>query len=223
MPKEIHGAYMIFCPGVDNVCRKIFEIKIIRKLWPVITFEEGQTIYHINKDGKIKDLKEFQHMSFPPDLRIHLTPKNATENHIFLLKDIVDSKGALKVPESHLVTFLSRPFNQFKPQRKVMRRKGAIISIHSKDRLFTQQTGLFVDVFAHQNRADFIKIIKIPLVQIKEPRFLYDNSNNTIVSFETINFRELIETSSSNLIPNFYLTFRYGYWESNLEYDLLIA
>lgn len=200
--------------GADNVGRKVFDLKITNS-WPILSISTKQPQFFRNLDGVISQIQNpFQHLSLPPDLDIHLSQK---QNHHFLHRGLVDNNGNLNYEFVYLFGWLSQPIGNY-PQPIGTWHQAELFFL-TPDQRFTQQTGIFVELFVHKKENEIAKILAEPFFN-SSMRLI---SNHEPVAVRTYIFRELIRASSPKVIPNFFLSMRYGFWESVNNQSFIIV
>lgn len=109
----------------------------------------GKNPILIHADGSFENIEQANHLSLPPDLRLHITSHNY---HIrFDVSSIWDMLNNLSlIPATHLFTFIDVPFAQTKPlvsRRKVWQQAVLIAPIPDKD--FSSDTRMCIEFFIH--------------------------------------------------------------------------
>jgi len=210
MTREQHGTIIFFLQSppknnhIDNCFeRKILEILVTTKLFPMLVLDNKA---QININGA-HVLKGYDHISIPPDLRIHLTSNTNDKKHLFSNLTLVDNSSGLLTDEHfHLFTFITKPLRAFERfQGKVERHQAEIISLPNN---FDDDASLYIDFFVHsrrdENLKDLINNISIP----RQPKY-------EIGSYE---FKEVLRGKFS-INPNFYFTIVFGYVDSKSNED----
>lgn len=205
MAKKLNGTLMVCSFGNDNTARKVFDLKVTNT-WPILSISKKHPQFFRDNSGKtIPIVKPFQHISIPPDLRLHLT-EQSSGFHYFLYNGLVNTDGTLKNDFVHLLSWLSLPIDKYPQPRGKW--QGAELHIFKKDEVFTQRTGIFIDLFAHNNENVDERLSEIPFLN-STMRFFHDNA----IKGRIIRFKDLIRKQNLKIVPKFYLTLRYGFWE----------
>ena len=105
----------------------------------------------VHCDGHQENLNHCDHLSIPPDFRIHLTGR---DEHIFFdisqIRNLIDAKSP--IPITHLFSFIGLPNWRSATLVKAGKRKiwneAALVS-PTKDHPFTENTRLGIDFYLH--------------------------------------------------------------------------
>jgi hypothetical protein len=86
------------------------------------------------------------------------------------------------------------------------------------DQWFTENSGIFVELFVHKDQDEINRILgesfMVPTMRLV--------SNHEPVAIRTYRFKEMIRKQNPKVIPNFYLSMRYGFWECQNRQSLII-
>ena len=183
--------------------KKVFDLKITDS-WPILTIDANQPQFFMDSTGNLTNSKIcYQHLSIPPDLALHLTAKNGRR---FLRNALTKSDGSLSDNFLHLFSWLSQPIVNCPPP--IGSWNGAVMITMPPDSKFTANTGIFVDFFAHRNKEE-TQIANYPYAE-PSMRVVQDKTPNIL----TGRFVELIRKRGPQPSPDFYLSMRFGFWES---------
>lgn len=214
MKRKHNGIILIGGFGQDGTGRKVFDLKVTNT-FPIISINTQEPQFFVNADGEITEFSiRNQHISIPPDLNIHLTP-----SYHFLHKDIINESGLVKNDFVYLFGWFSKPIDLFKNFTGTYDQ--AMLFFLTPDKNFNSQTGLFVELFAHNQHNEVDRIMAEPTAD-ETVRYI---SNHEQYPVTTIKFSELIRAENPKITPQFYLSLRYGFWEppDNKSYILLKA
>ncbi len=206
---------MICGLDTNNVSRKVFDLKITNS-WPLLSISTKQPQFFRNWEGVISQIPNpFQHLSLPPDLNIHLSQK---QNHHFLHRGLADNNGNLNYEFVYLFGWFSQPIGNY-PQPIGAWRQAELFFL-TPDRKFTPQTGIFVELFVHKNEDEVARILAEPFFDVNM-RLI--SSHEPAAAIRTYIFKELVRVSNPRVMPNFFLSMRYGFWESVNNQSLIIV
>lgn len=197
---------MILGADSENVGRKVFDLKITQA-FPIISIDNSNSIL-VSKDLKEKVLDGYDHLSIPPDLRLHLTSHTNLEKHLNFQTDLVDrDSGLLKSDFQHLFTWMSKPIASYRQPHGSWHQ--AVMIFPPKDDLFTSNTSIFVDFFVH-NIPNEAAVCDYPLFNTTM-RFSGDNSGYVLGPHS---FGRLIR-GAHRFEPKFSFSARFGYHENS--------
>jgi len=203
---------MILGPDRDFIGRKVFDLKIIQT-FPIITTESGKTKLRTKKEEI--DINEYQHLSIPPDLNLHLTKSIREKRHLLFDIDLVNlNDGTLKEDWVHLFTWRSRPISNYR--KPIGTWYQAQIIFPSKDDKFTENTGIFIDFFVHK-RPEETQLIQYYPYLFEGMRFAGVNHGNISGPYQ---FNEVVR-GKHRVIPNYLFTIRFGYYETEGDCAIL--
>lgn len=213
MAQQLNGTIMIGGFGADSIGRKVFDLKITNS-WPILSISTQQPQLFRNWDGVVSQIQNpFQHLSLPTDLDIHLTQQ---QNHHFLHRGLVDNHGSLNYEFVYLFGWFSQPIGNY-PQPIGTWHQAELFFL-TPDQKFTSSTGIFVELFVHKKEDEIARILTEPFFD-SSMRLI---SNHEPVAVRTYLFKELIRTPNPRVTPNFYLSTRYGFWESINNQSLIV-
>jgi hypothetical protein len=201
---------MIIGPGADSIERKVFDLKITQT-FPIISIESGGARLF---SKKIKDLpiEEYNHLSIPPDLNLHLTRDTGDEKHLKFKTEVVNyDSGLLKIDFLPLFTWMSAPISNYRQPHGTWNQAQLIFP--PKDSKYSNSTGIFVDFFVHNYHAE--NLIKKHKLLNPTMRLVGDNSGYIIGPYE------LSETIRGNhsFSPKFLFSLRFGFYENKDGYS----
>ena len=209
------GTIMILGPDDQGIGRKVFDLKIIQT-FPIFNIKSPKTrLISEKRDIKIDN---YQHLSIPPDLNIHLTEGSGKKGgHLYFKIDLVDlEKGRLKKDFAHLFTWCSEPIlNYQQPHGQWYQ---AELFCLAKDKDFTKKTGIFIDFFVHNKIQNVNNIINHPCLY-KTMRCIYDDRGKLII-IGPHKFNEIVR-GDHYIKANFYFTIRFGYYEVEEDWAVL--
>lgn len=220
--------FLLYHPDYDQFeiheGRKVFELRILPSPFPIIVPNENEKILVIQKGQKRERILlsgYFQHLSLPPSLKIHFSQIGKRDEYLNI--DIIDRRtGSLKGELFYLMSYASKPILQFSKlaerTKDLKRNKTDIINLIPPTDgryLFTLRTGFFVDLFVHNGDSDIQeKILQQPLIDNSAKLF---SENYTPTTYLYSDFLATEEKSK----PKFFLTFRFGYFESKIDKTLI--
>ena len=203
---------MILGPDRDFIGRKVFDLKITQT-FPIITTESGKTKLKTKKEEI--DIKEYQHLSIPPDLNLHLTKSIGDKRHLSFYIDLVNhNNGTLKEDLVHLFTWCSRQISNYR--KPIGTWEQAQIIFPSKDNKFTENTGIFIDFFVHKRPEETQLIQHYPYL-FESMRFAGVNHRNLSGPYQ---FNEIVR-GKHRVISNYLFTIRFGYYETESDCAIL--
>lgn len=214
MTQQLNGTIMIGGSGINGICRKVFDLKIT-STWPIISISIKQPQFFRNWDGTTTQIQNpFQHLSLPPDLDIHLSQK---QNHHFLHRGLVNASGNLNYDFAYLLGWFSQPIGDY-PQ-PIGAWYQAELFFLTPDQRFSDKTGIFVELFVHKKENEIAKILAEPFFD-SSMRLI---SNHEPVAVRTYLFCQLIRQRNPRIVPNYFLSMRYGFWESSNNQSLIVV
>lgn len=83
-----NGTIMILGPDINNVGRKVFDLKITQT-FPIISINRAGSILSSRKT-KDMAIEKYDHLSIPPDLNLHLTGDTGYKKHLKFKTDLVN-------------------------------------------------------------------------------------------------------------------------------------
>lgn len=201
--------------GADNTARKVFDLKIMQS-FPIVVNESPSTKLITN--GKEVNTEGYQHLSIPPDLQMHLAGHEDLPRIWFDTDIVDDTSGRLKKDLIHLFNWRSRPIDMYKEPKDAGQPKyhGAQLVFLTPDQLFTNRTGISVDLFVHNYAAAIEEIKDFPF-STENTRHAGDNHGNLIGPYE---FGEIVK-GSHKVKPNYFFTVRLGYHEAEGDCAIL--
>lgn len=144
---------------------KLLDIEITNT-FPIINLKPRAFL--INNAHISEDVSEYNHLSIPPDLRLHLT--SATHHLFFDANSIWDFIEKNNFGFFHYFTFIGLPFKKASPLVKDGETKTwskSELVFPSQDKDFNQDTRTFIDFFVHNLSSD---------IKRKEmPPFIFNN------------------------------------------------
>lgn len=201
---------IVFIEGEPTSGNKLLEIKITNT-FPLIVLDKKAFWYKAN--GEKEDISHFNHISIPPDLRVHLSDSSGIENSRFLnverIWKLIDENST---DLEHCFTFIESPYKHtgllVEPGKtKKWEGESEIISLF-QFKNFNENTRFFVDFFLHNKL--------IPKERINNYKFCLPNMRLT--SEKGINylvgpysFSDLQRREGCN--NNLMFTIRFGYVE----------
>lgn len=112
MKKSKSGVIFGLANYDGNIARKVFDLKFTTR-YPTITLPQDQSLAVINTK-KQYPAGEFQHVTIPPDLNLHLTDERRPKDYIFFYprKQLISRGGFLSRKYVKLVTLTYPSVNQ---------------------------------------------------------------------------------------------------------------
>ncbi|MFH1001381.1 MAG: hypothetical protein V1783_11150 [Bacteroidota bacterium] len=200
-----NGTIMILGADDRDIGKKVFDLKVMQT-FPIISIDSDNSILS-TKNFRGTLINGYNHLSIPPDLNLHLTKNNGLYRHLNFKTDFVDfDSGLLKENFLHLFTWMSKPISIYREPHGTWNQ--AQIIFPPKDKLFTTDTGIFVDFFVH-NAPDKMAVCNHYLFD-KTMRLVGDNSGYIIGPYS---FEQLIR-GSHRFTPKFSFSLRFGYYEN---------
>lgn len=199
-----NGTIMILAPDKKDIGRKVFDLKIIQS-FPIIT-TDANTTKLITENGE-ENIMDYQHLSIPPDLNLHLTKSSGKDRHLNFDINLVNGEnGTINRDFVRLFTWCSSPINNYK--QPIGKWFQAQIICLGKDSEFTDNTGVFIDFFVHKTPQDIEKISQTPY-RFENMRFVGDRHGNIIGPYK---FNEIVR-GHHKIEANYFFTIRFGYAE----------
>ncbi|OGF26524.1 hypothetical protein A2242_03885 [Candidatus Falkowbacteria bacterium RIFOXYA2_FULL_47_9] len=189
--------------AISNTSKKWLDIEITNT-FPLIALPKTLLVL---PDGITEEIKEYDHVSIPADIRTHLS---GSKGKIFF--DATQAwtiKDGQTVGPLRLFTFVNLPI-QLAPylsgkQTKVWH-EGALISPKQDGKFDPATTRMFIDFFIHKNSADET-ITNAPFAH-ENMRLAYDNSGPLLGPFSFEGLQRKYPTESDLLF-----TIRFGFAE----------
>ena len=200
-----NGTIMILGPDVSNIGRKVFDLKIMQT-FPIISIDRGGSRL-LSRKAKEIPIDEYDHLSIPPDLNLHLTRNTGNKRYLKFRTELVDYKsGLLKVDLLHLFTWMSSPVSLYREPRGTWHQAQLIFP--PKDSRYSNSTSIFVDFFVHNYPCeDSIKNYKL---FDSAMRLVGDNSGYIVGPYE---FSQLVR-GNHKFSPKFLFSLRFGFYEN---------
>jgi hypothetical protein len=203
-PSKLRNGMIAFIDGtISNTSKKWLDIEITNT-FPLIALPKTSLVL---PNGQTEEIKEYDHVSIPADLRTHLSgPKgkiffDATQ--AWAIKD-GQAAGPLR-----LFTFANLPI-QFAPylsgEQTRTWNEAALISPKQDSKFDPATTRMFIDFFIHKNPADE-KITNAPFAH-ENMRLAYDNSGPLLGPFSFEGLQRKYQTE-----PELLFTIRFGFAE----------
>ncbi len=200
-----NGTIMILGADANNIGRKVFDLKVMQT-FPIISIDNDNS-FLITKDFNETSISGYDHLSIPPDLNLHLTKNSGLDRHLSFKTDFVDFNGGLlKNDFLHLFTWMSKPISAYREPHGTWEQ--AQIIFPPKDKIFSDNSSIFVDFFVH-NFPNETVIRNHPLLD-KTMRLVGDNSGSIVGTFDFV----LPNRGSHRFTPKFSFSARFGYYEN---------
>jgi hypothetical protein len=148
--------------GSSQLPGPVFLELTITNSFPMLVLRNA---YWLKADGAIEDVSAYDHLSIPPDLRLHLSGPD----HLFFdaasLWRVADGSG--QQPFAHCFTAISPPHYRSRPfvepgARKRLNQCAFISPLH--DKAFNGTTRLGIDFFVHRWPLDTAVILQQPYI-----------------------------------------------------------
>lgn len=100
--------------------------------------------------GTTEEISDYQHLSIPPDLRLHLTPRRGTDQPHRYFPGITDARSRKLVrPIVRAFTYVSAPVDRHRPFKGKWEGGSVIISPLADAEYAPAVTRLFLDLLVH--------------------------------------------------------------------------
>lgn len=185
---------------------KLLDIKITNS-FPLINLESKSFLIKSSSVNDTESINGYDHLSIPPDLRLHLTGNN--NRRLFFdagrVWDFLDNNddGVF-----HYFTFIGLPFKKTKPivgHGETKKWYGAEIILPPKDGKFSPETRIVIDIFLHTS-PNSVNSGSPPFV-FSDIRSVLNNNTNIIVSYTL----ESLLRKKKHFNKDVYLSIRMGY------------
>ena len=181
----------------------MLDIEITDK-FPLITLSKETTL--ILPNGEREVLHGYDHVSIPPDFRLHLS--GVTEHLFFDINPIWDLIKSSNVGAIHYFTVIGLPARfarDLVPPGKTRTWGPSLIISPLKDALYTGSTRVFVDFFLHNSDVSIEVLSKMPLA-MNQMRLVGDR-DGYIIGPHSYQSLQRKKTNGQDLL----FTMRYGY------------
>lgn len=109
MKKSNAGIVCILSNYNSPEMRKVMDFKITTS-YPAITFPKE---FNVIAPQLNQEIKEYQHLTIPPDLNLHLTGNNKPKIWLKSFKNLIDKRGYLIKEYQKLLTVVFPPISNF--------------------------------------------------------------------------------------------------------------
>jgi hypothetical protein len=150
-----------FIHGDLPVAHKLLAIDV-RQAFPMISLGKGPILIH--PDWSQEEIQKADHLSVPPDLRLHIT--SHTTHIMFDVSPIWSMLNTLSlVPVTHFFTFVGVPFAHTKPLVRPGGRKvwnEAVLIFPIADKEFSANTRFGIEFFIHSTGSFHDHVVALP-------------------------------------------------------------
>jgi len=215
MPRKPNGTIMLLAPDHVGIARKVIDLKVMQR-FPILDL--GRQSWMTNVDGTLTDTSRYEHLSIPPDLRVHLTGARTGDrkDRLFLIEQPQALQdGSLSGPLLHLLTFVSAPVTTYPEPRNSSQsnrtwHQAAIIMLPADREYSAKRTRMFLDLFVHQQPYAPSFALHMPMAQA-EMRLPF--GERCILGPHW--FQDLVR--GSDMTTRYFFTLRFGYCEMAVD------
>jgi hypothetical protein len=150
---KLKDGIVAFIHGNLPGAQKLLAIDV-RDAFPMISFGEVVGVILLHSDGS-QEAIEADHLSVPPNLRLHITIRNPRiefDQIMFDVSPLMEALNNPSIPVTHFFTFIGVPYLHteplVKPGKKKVWYRGALIT-PLKDNGFTNDTRMSIEFYLH--------------------------------------------------------------------------